>query len=176
MGTAADLLASIDKIQRVVDAVLRRRLGADDPERDDLRQEVIETVLDAIARGRFRGDCSVTKWAAVISRNIAADALRARYRSRKVFADDETAGSDGNEVDVMDNHRPDVLLEIRSDLNRVDSAMAKMGPAHARVVYLHDALGHSLEEIAKMLGISVGAAQSRLVRARRHINELLGNP
>lgn len=36
-------------------------------------------------------------------------------------------------------------------------------------MYLHSVLGYELAEIAAMIGISVTAAQSRLVRGRREI-------
>ncbi len=48
-------------------------------------------------------------------------------------------------------------------------AMSQLTPGKAEVVYLHDAFGHQLPEIASALGISVAAAQSRLVRGRKEI-------
>ena len=39
---------------------------------------------------------------------------------------------------------------------------------------LHDVLGHNLAEVAEMSGITVAAAQSRLVRGRREFLKRMG--
>jgi DNA-directed RNA polymerase specialized sigma24 family protein len=44
-----------------------------------------------------------------------------------------------------------------------------MSPKKAMVLVLHDVLGHDLTEVSVMLGVSVSAAQSRLVRGRREL-------
>ena len=50
-----------------------------------------------------------------------------------------------------------------------------LSPHKANVVFLHDILGHQLDEVAGILGITVSAAQSRLVRGRRQIIDSVGN-
>lgn len=52
--------ASVDEIENVhsaVRGVLRRLVGAEDPEYEDLVQSSIEHVLVSFERGSFRGDC-----------------------------------------------------------------------------------------------------------------------
>jgi RNA polymerase sigma-70 factor (ECF subfamily) len=44
-----------------------------------------------------------------------------------------------------------------------------MKPEHAETLVLHDALGHELSEIAVLMGVSVAAAQSRLIRGRKEL-------
>jgi DNA-directed RNA polymerase specialized sigma24 family protein len=69
---------------------------------------------------------------------------------------------------------PERLTDLHETLERVNRALRGLGPKKARVVYLHDVLGYQLEEVATMLGTSVAAAQSRLVRGRREIIETIG--
>ena len=64
------------------------------------------------------------------------------------------------------------MTDLHETLDRVNRALRGLGPKKARVVYLHDVLGYQLEEVATMLGTSVAAAQSRLVRGRREIIEV----
>ncbi len=58
-------------------------------------------------------------------------------------------------------------------LDQVHEALARMGPDKASVIYLHDLLGYQLAEVAEMVGTSIAAAQSRLVRGRREIIETI---
>jgi RNA polymerase sigma-70 factor (ECF subfamily) len=158
----------LERIRPIVDGVLRRVLGRNDPEHEDLVQSSLENVLATIDEGRFRGDCPLPGWAAAIARNVAIDALRARSRDRRVFARGES-----EEIEIDEScataEGPDHLADVNRQLRSFQGALSRLRPSKAKVVYLHDMLGHDLIEVAKMLGTSVAAAQSRLVRGRREI-------
>jgi len=170
----------VDEIQNVrsaVRGVLRRLVGTDDPEYEDLVQTSIENVLLTFERGKFRGDCPQGGWAAVIARNVAIDAIRARRRERQLFA------RDAADLVAADNVRgadakmgPEHLTGVQERLRRVKAAMLGLGAQKANVVFLHDVLGHELNDVAGILKITVAAAQSRLVRARREIIEQMEAP
>src|SRR5260370_23375141 len=49
------------------------------------------------------------------------------------------------------------------------AALAATKRERAEAVLLHDVLGHDLMEIARMTGVSIAAAQSRLVRGRKDV-------
>jgi RNA polymerase sigma-70 factor (ECF subfamily) len=166
------LRGSLVAIRRTVSMALSRLLGANDPEREDLEQTVMEAVLDSLDRGNFRGESSLVTWVATIARNVAVDALRARHRRRQVFA---RVDGDGEErsLETIDDRCPPQRLEARHDVTRVERVLASLGPRKARIVILHDALGYDLAEVAEMLGLSRSAAQSHLVRTRKRILELL---
>ena len=137
-------------------------------------QSSLVNVLLTFNRGKFRGDCPPGGWAAVIARNVAVDAIRARARERRMFQHGwDTALTDDRSLPAVDLG-PERLTDIRLTLDCVNHALSGLGPKKARVVYLHDVLGYELGEVATMLGTSVAAAQSRLVRGRREIVETLG--
>jgi RNA polymerase sigma-70 factor (ECF subfamily) len=165
---------SIESVQSTVDTVVRRLVGSRDPEYEDLVQSSLVNVLATLDRGKFRGDCPTGGWAAVIARNVAVDAIRARARERRMFAPE---GWDADMVDDQSrsdaNLGPEKLTDIHLTLDRVNRALVGLGPKKARVVYLHDVLGYQLDEVATMLGTSVAAAQSRLVRGRKEIVETM---
>jgi RNA polymerase sigma factor (sigma-70 family) len=165
---------SFNNVQETVNAVVRRLVGTRDPEYEDLVQTTLLSVLGTLDGGRFRGDCPPVGWAAIIARNVAVDAIRARVRERRVFkadACDEDVGDPSNVTDA--GLGPERLTELRRTLDRVNHALAGLGPHKARVVYLHDVLGYQLAEVAAIVGTSKAAAQSRLVRGRREIVETM---
>jgi RNA polymerase sigma factor (sigma-70 family) len=168
MGTAAS--GVLERIQPVVDAVLRRVLGTNDPEYEDLVQSSLENVLITIDGGRFRGDCPPSGLAATIARNVAVDALRARSRERRVFTRDECEDVIINEMPGREVG-PEHLAHVNQQLRQFAGALSRVSAGKADVVYLHDVLGHELSEVATMVGTTVAAAQSRLVRGRREVLE-----
>src|SRR5882724_6478076 len=56
----------LESVQPIVDAVLRRVLGTNDPEYEDLVQSSLENVLVTMDGGRFRGECPPSGLAAAI--------------------------------------------------------------------------------------------------------------
>jgi RNA polymerase sigma-70 factor, ECF subfamily len=168
--TTGDEISSVRSAVRVV---LRRLVGPEDPEYEDLEQTSIENVLVTFDRGKFRGECPKGGWAAVIARNVAIDAIRARSRERQLFAHDlgDLVATDEVRGQVEAKPGPEHLTGIQERLSRVKSALLGLGMHKANVVFLHDVLGHELGDVAEILGITVAAAQSRLVRGRREIVE-----
>jgi RNA polymerase sigma-70 factor, ECF subfamily len=166
--TSGDEMSSVRSAVRVV---LRRLVGPEDPEYEDLEQTSIESVLVTFERGRFRGECPRGGWAAVIARNVAIDAIRARGRERQLFARDlgDLVAADGLGGPAEAAPGPEHLTGVQERLSRVKSALLGLGEQKANVVFLHDVLGHELGDVAQILGITVAAAQSRLVRGRREI-------
>jgi RNA polymerase sigma-70 factor (ECF subfamily) len=163
----------LERVQPVVDAVLRRVVGTNDPEYEDLLQSSLENVLITIDGGRFRGDCPPSGLAATIARNVAVDALRARSRERRVFTRDESEDvvinkSPGGQVG------PEHLAYVNQKLRQYAGALSRIAEGKADVVYLHDVLGYELSEVATMVGTTVAAAQSRLVRGRREVLDRMG--
>ena len=167
-GTPVD---EIQNVRSAVRGVLRRLVGTEDPEFEDLVQSSIENVLVTFERGKFRGECPKGGWAAVIARNVAIDAIRARSRERQLFARDlgDLVATDGLRGPAEGKAGPEHLTGIQERLSRVKSALLGLGVHKANVVFLHDVLGHELGDVAEILGITVAAAQSRLVRGRREI-------
>jgi RNA polymerase sigma-70 factor (ECF subfamily) len=163
----------ITNVRSAVRVVLRRLVGPEDPEYEDLEQTSIENVLVTFERGKFRGECPKGGWAAVIARNVAIDAIRARSRERQLFARDlgDLVASDGLRAPAEAKAGPEHLTGVQERLSSVKRALLGLGVQKANVVFLHDVLGHELGDVAEILGITVSAAQSRLVRGRREIIE-----
>ena len=156
-----------DRVEDVVDAVLFRLMGAGDGERDDLAQQSLERIISTIVSGRFSHGCSLRSWATLITQHIAIDAMRSRTRERKLF--DRSVGHQALELVAEDSRTPERAAETNRRVERLLGALSTVNRARAEAVILHDILGHDLAEIARLTGVSVAAAQSRLVRGRKEV-------
>jgi RNA polymerase sigma-70 factor (ECF subfamily) len=156
-----------DRVEDVVDAVLFRLLGPGDSERDDLAQQALERIIGTIVSGRFSHGCSLRSWATLITQHLAIDTMRARSRERKLF--DRSIGPAALELVAEDTRTPERAAETRRRVERLLGALSTVNRARAEAVVLHDILGHDLAEIATLTGVSVAAAQSRLVRGRKEV-------
>ncbi|KIL40154.1 hypothetical protein SD70_15905 [Gordoniibacillus kamchatkensis] len=130
---------------------------------DDLTQDVFAKAYRDIAS--FRGEASVKTWLIKITRNTAANYRKsAFFRKVRLFANVSVGGT-----------APSAEREYFSRLHAssVWDAVMKL-PAKFREVLLLDARYElSNEEIAELLGISVGTVKSRIHRARAKISKCL---
>jgi RNA polymerase sigma-70 factor (ECF subfamily) len=165
-----------ERVEHVVTGALLQVLGRGDRDHQDLAQIALERVVVSVFRGGFDGRCSLATWASVIATRIAVDALRRRRTERRVFSD---AGEDVSEIPSAPHQRPDAAVDADRKLDALRSALGKISPDKAETIVLFEVMGHELSEIAELMGVSVAAAQSRLVRGRKelreHIEKLLGS-
>lgn len=138
-----------------------RTLAGDADRADDLVQT---TALRALARaGSFRGESSLATWLHRILHNLAVDEAR---RSREQPSEDvvELVESRWREDDyTVDAAAVVAAAESRSDLR---DALTHLPAAYRTVVFLHDAEGMTVREIAEIQQVTLAAAKQRLRRAR----------
>lgn len=157
--------ALYDRVAVVVDRTMYRVFGRREHDHDDLVQTAFEQIVRSLAREKFAGACSLTTWASTLATHVGLNALRSRQRERKVVSRDV---SEPPEPKSRDMERE---IEARADLAKVREALAAMAPEKSETLFLHDVEGLDLAEIATLTGVTVAAAQSRLVRARRELEE-----
>jgi RNA polymerase sigma-70 factor (ECF subfamily) len=99
------------------------------------------------------------------------NSLRSRRRERSAL--DTIASYEGSRSASLE---PEADLDTRAEIERLRLALSGMKEAYAEAVVLHDVLGYRLPDIAQMSGVSIAAAQSRLVRGRRELYRRMGWP
>ena len=151
-----------DRVVGAVDRTLYRIFGRREVDHDDLVQSTFEQIVITLCRRRFARACSLTTWAATVATHVGLNALRARRRERRVV-------DHAQSVDDAPPVSAEGALDARQELARLREHLAAMDPVKAETLFLHDALGHDLAEVAVLTGVSVSAAQSRLVRARKEL-------
>jgi RNA polymerase sigma-70 factor (ECF subfamily) len=154
-----------ERLIGVVERTLYRILGRRIPDHHDLVQATFEQIVITLSTGRYAGACSLQTWASALAAHMGLKALRARRREAQVIERSIDISSHPG-MAPTDIERE---FDARTQLAMVRTHLAAMKPAHAMTLFLHDGLGHNLTEIALITGVSVAAAQSRLVRGRREL-------
>lgn len=167
-----------DRLIGTIDQALYRVMGCRGADHDDLVQMSFEQIVRTLTQRSFAGGCSLKTWASRITTHVALNALRSRRRERRVFElrRGESRGGDERESarGMAAAYEPgERRAEARVELSRVRHHLSQMNPRRAEALVLHDVHGHDLNEIAVMLGLSVAAVQSRLVRGRRELQARL---
>jgi RNA polymerase sigma-70 factor (ECF subfamily) len=152
-----------DRVRPIVERTLGRLLGARDPDREDLvQQALIDLVLSL---DRFRGECPLDAWAAVIAARAAYKHIRRRKIERRLFV-----LTDSESFDRADKSASGAAL-LRNSIRRIENHLGDMDENRAWTFVLHDVHGFSLKEISDITKASVAAVQSRLVRGRKEMHE-----
>lgn len=158
--------AFCQRVWRTVDRTVRRLLGHDDSEYDDLVQLAIVELIRSVRS--FRGDGSLDGWVSAVTAHVVYRFIRRRSINRYVPIESV-------QPDAL--HSPDPTGEDsvaqRQSLARIVGHLDEIGEKMAWTFVLHDVLGYRLRDVARIMGGSEAAAQSRLVRGRRRLHELI---
>ena len=141
---------------------------------EDLTQEIFIKAFEALPR--FKGRSSFYTWLYRIGINKTINYRKKRNRNRPISIDaldqDITYDEVYAELDSKDSPLRHIgLNELQVKLNE---AMQKLSFKHRTVVVMHDIEGIPHDEIAKIVGVSVGTIRSRLFYARRQLQADLG--
>ena len=93
------------------------------------------------------------------------------FRKRGVRMEKTTEEGDVPEQVEVGSDKPQAMPVI--DRIALDKAIGQLPPGYRTVFVLHDVEGYEHEEIANMLGCSVGTSKSQLHKARMRLRELL---
>jgi RNA polymerase sigma-70 factor (ECF subfamily) len=156
------------------------RVAGSQADAADLTQEVFLQVADRIHG--FRGDASLMSWIYRVTVNLSIDARR--RRARRPARPLSGPGEDGD-LDVSQGGRgtsgpPEdpALAAERAERDRgVREALDRLSPKLRAVVVLRYFENLSYEQLAEVLGTSMGTVKSRLNRAHAALEGILvGKP
>ena len=136
---------------------------------EDLTQEAFLQVFRKIHT--FRGESAFSTWLHRLSVNIVLMRLRKKTLIETPLED--RAVGEGFGEPGMEFGAPDPALTGSIDRLHLDRAIAQLPPGYKKAFVLHDVLGYEHNEIATMLGFSVGNSKSQLHKARTRLRKLL---
>ena len=134
-------------------------------EAEDLAQEVFIQLFRKI--GSFRGESAFTTWL----HRMTVNQVLMHFRKRSVKLEHTTEEGETPVQVVRGTENPNHMPVV--DRIALDKAIAQLPPGYRTVFVLHDVEGHEHEEIARMLGCSVGTSKSQLHKARMKLRKLL---
>jgi RNA polymerase sigma-70 factor, ECF subfamily len=134
-------------------------------EAEDLTQEVFIQLYRKI--GSFRGDSAFTTWL----HRMTVNQVLMHFRKRSVKFEKTTEEGETPIQVVSGTEDPNRMKII--DKIALDNAIEQLPPGYRSVFVLHDIEGYEHEEIANLLGCSVGTSKSQLHKARLKLRRLL---
>jgi RNA polymerase sigma-70 factor (ECF subfamily) len=164
-GDAAAFERLYQQYNRRVFSICLRMLG-NPTEAEDLTQDVFVQLYRKI--GSFRGESAFTTWL----HRMTVNQVLMHFRKRGVRYESTT---DDGELPVLiqvGTERPSHMPII--DSIALERAISELPPGYRTVFVLHDVEGYEHEEVARMLGCTVGTSKSQLHKARMRIRALLG--
>jgi RNA polymerase sigma-70 factor (ECF subfamily) len=158
---------------RIAAALARMAGPAFDPE--ELAHEVFVRVWKSAHR--YEPSARLSTWLLTIARNLFLNELRYRHRHPTVSinASEEEGRLPFDAPMAPGASHPDAALIERELHEAIDAALQKLPENQRTAIVLRRYEDLSYEEIAGILGVSVGSVKSLLFRARTTLRELLAD-
>lgn len=162
-----------DRIYTMVNQLLRNSQDA---------EEVTQDAFIRAHRGlaNFRGEAAFSTWLYQIATNLARNRYWYWWRRKRdhsvsfdqpVSSENETTLAELIPAEVETPGDATVTQEF---VNRIAAGMENLNAKHREILILRNVKNMSYEEIAEILGISVGTVKSRIARAREALRSQLG--
>jgi len=153
---------------------LALRLLDDQSEASDVVQEVFLKVFRNV--GSFRGQSTLKTWIYRITVNEAHNARRWFFRHRRAEVElDKNPDESRNWKEIIpDRSRSpfDAAFDGEQHI-MIEAALKRINPIFREAVALRDISDLAYEEIAEILGVSLGTVKSRILRGREALREEL---
>jgi len=149
--------------RRVYSICLRMLQNAHEAE--DLTQDVFIQLYRKV--GSFRGDSAFTTWL----HRLTVNQVLMHFRKRTVKFEKTTEEGEIPEQVVAGTSNPFKMQIV--DKMALENAIEQLPPGYKNVFVLHDVEGFEHEEVARILGCSVGTSKSQLHKARLKLRKLL---
>jgi RNA polymerase sigma-70 factor, ECF subfamily len=156
--------------------MVKKRIFSIVRNQEDAEDALQDTLLRAYKyMGTFRRDCKFSTWLTSIGTNTALMILRKRKTRKEGNTDVLHDGSGAWEAtEVVDlSLNPERLHSRRQIILVMRQEIEKLRPTLRSMIEQHYGTECSLEESARALDISIGAAKSRLMRGRKTLRSYL---
>jgi RNA polymerase sigma-70 factor (ECF subfamily) len=151
----------LQAIAPLVRSICRGVMGREHPEIEDAIQDCLVDVVRALPQFRFEADVShyVTK---IVMRRAISSRQRARARAQK-------------QVEMAPGVVPVTTFDegVEARANLIRDLLDELSEAQSTALRLRLMLGHSIDEIASITGVSVNTVKTRLRLGKNRLRERL---
>jgi len=144
------------------------RMVSNPAQAEDLAQEAFLQLFRKI--GTFRGESAFSTWLPRMTVNVVL--LNLRKKGLPLVSLEETMETD-EESPRKELGAQDLKLTGSIDRLQLQRAIEKLPPGYKTVFVLHDVEGFEHNEIAEMVGCSIGNSKSQLHKARLKLRDYL---
>jgi len=144
------------------------RMTSNTAEAEDLTQEAFLQLFRKI--GTFRGESAFSTWLHRMSVNVVL--MRLRKKGLPVVPLDDPLETE-EEAPRKELGAADPALASSVDRLQLQRAVEALPPGYRTIFVLHDVEGYEHNEIAGLVGCSIGNSKSQLHKARMKLRELL---
>jgi RNA polymerase sigma-70 factor (ECF subfamily) len=161
-----ELIYSLHK-RRVYSLCLR--MAGDRPTAEDLTQEAFLLVFRKLKT--FRGESAFSTWLHRITVNVVLMHIRHHRRRGPDISLEEMDTFDDGPKETLGAHDP--VLAQSVDRVALERAISQLPPGYRLILVLHDIEGYEHQEIATLLGCTMGNTKSQLHKGRLKLRKLL---
>ena len=145
------------------------RMTSNVAEAEDLTQEAFLQLYRKIAT--FRGESAFSTWLHRMAVNVVL--MKLRKKGLPEVSLEETLDPQQEDAPRKDIGAPDLALAGSVDRVNLERAIEGLPKGYRVIFVLHDVEGYEHNEIAEMMGCSIGNSKSQLHKARLKLRELL---
>ncbi len=145
------------------------RMTGNTAEADDLAQEAFLQLFRKIAT--FRGESAFSTWLHRLAVNVVL--MHLRRKGLPEVSLEETTEPTQEDGPRRDIGASDQTLVGSVDRVNIERAIERLPPGYRTIFVLHDMEGYEHNEIAEMMGCSIGNSKSQLHKARMKLRDLL---
>jgi RNA polymerase sigma-70 factor, ECF subfamily len=137
--------------------------------------DVVQETMIKVYRYKdtYQSIAKFSTWIYTIAGNLAKTELQRRKR-RSILSINAFGKDNDEDYEIPDeNYRPDSMTDSGIKDEIIQKAFMKVSEAYRKAVILRDIQELSYEEIADIMGITVGTVKSRINRGRAQLQKLL---
>ncbi|MBM3296103.1 MAG: sigma-70 family RNA polymerase sigma factor [Candidatus Aminicenantes bacterium] len=154
-GKNEDHDALLAQYRPVVSFRVRRALGGDIPDWEDVVNEILTQVLEKVRNGEFRGECSLGTFIYTVTSRRIVDFIRQKTKILR------------NGPEPAEPLDPQESLESREKSDQLVRHIRTLKPKYRDVLFLFYFQELKREEVARRLGITPAKVSERLHYAQK---------